>query len=107
MLTALLILIALDYASAIARSVYQSKLSSEMSAKGIAKKFMYFVVIAVSVQIGIVVKAPALADVVVGLYVFTEAVSIVENAAATGLPIPKVLKDALAQLNPDKTTETK
>lgn len=41
---------------------------------------------------------------VTGYYIWTEALSVITNAAALGVPIPDILLKALADLNPGKLT---
>ncbi len=106
MLKALLIMMALDITSGFVRAFVQQKLSSKESFRGVGKKFLILVIVAVAVQAdSLAGTSGILRDAVVVFYSVSEALSIIENAVAAGLPVPEVLKKALAQLNPDKLGE--
>ena len=49
----------------------------------------------------------AIRTAVIFFYVSNEGISIIENAAKIGLPVPKKLIDVLAQLNKDDEEEKK
>ena len=104
-LKALIALVVLDYVTGIIRGVITKTLSSEIGYKGILKKILIFVVIAVAV---ITTKAmaeimPALNDynplreVVIVFYLCNEGISIMENVAEF-LPVPDKLKNFLIQI---------
>ena len=102
-LQTLFIFIGLDIVSGFARAAIQGALSSKESFKGMGKKFLILVAVAVAVQLD---KMAGTGDVLrsatVLFYCMSEGLSIVENLVAAGLPVPEVLKNALAQLNPSK-----
>lgn len=107
---ALLVFVVLDVASGSIRAAVRGQLSSNTAYIGILKKggeliligMAYFVQRMVPDGLGSVPLPQALA----GFYCYVEAVSILENASAVGVPIPQFLKDALAVLSPDKTQTT-
>jgi toxin secretion/phage lysis holin len=102
-MTALVILIALDIVSGWTRAIIQKELTSDASWKGMLKKMLVILAVAVAAQADILVKSDELIrDAVVIFYCATEGLSILENLAAAGLPIPKVLRDALMGLNHKK-----
>ena len=102
-MTALVILISLDIVSGWARAIIQKELSSKVSWNGMLKKLLIFGAVALAAQAdclassGILIKSA-----VVIFYCATEGLSVLENLAAIGLPIPPVLRDALKQLNQKK-----
>jgi phage-related holin len=49
----------------------------------------------------------ALRTVAISYYIANEGFSILENWGALGLPLPKVLKEALAKLRKDEDNESK
>ncbi|GIV73542.1 MAG: hypothetical protein KatS3mg049_2098 [Caldilinea sp.] len=73
------------------------RLSSQVSFRGMAKKALVLLLVGAAAALTPVVGAP-LADAVAGFYVVHEIVSIIENAAVAGLPVPQVLRDALARV---------
>lgn len=104
-LTALVALVVLDYISGVAAAVLEKKLSSEIGAKGIAKKIFIFFIVAVAniVDVNIIGEGNVLKSVTVFFYIANECISLIENAGRLGVPVPKKLLDVLEQLkNKDK-----
>lgn len=98
-LQTLLIFIALDYVSGILKALYQKKLNSEVGVKGIVRKIGYLIIVALANYLDqLLGNSGALYTLVVYFFVANEGISIVENWGAMDLPIPKKLKEALAQL---------
>lgn len=105
MLYTILLFAVLDYITGIVKAVYKKELSSEIGFKGIAKKIMIFIVIAVAYNIQSVTgDAIPLREVVIVFFICNEALSILENAAEF-IAIPQQLKDVLLQLR-DKNADT-
>lgn len=85
-------------------NISTEKLSSETGFKGLLKKIVMFIVIAVSFSIQeLIGNTIPLREVVIMFYICNEALSLLENAAVF-VPIPDKLKDVLIQLR-DKDTE--
>ena len=102
-MTALVILIGLDIASGFTRGYVQRVLSSKESYRGIGKKLLILIAVALAAQLdNLVGDANLLRDAVVVFYCASEGLSIVENLVAAGLPVPEQLRAALAQLNGKK-----
>ena len=80
------------------------KLSSEVGFKGIFKKVIIFSLVAVGhiVDTHIIGEGSVLRTAVIFFYLSNEGISILENAARTGLPIPGKLKAVLEQLREEK-----
>ena len=79
-------------------------MSSETGFKGLLKKIVMFIVIAVAYSIQKLLNdAIALREIVIMFYICNEALSLLENAAMF-IPIPDKLKDVLLQLR-DKEVE--
>lgn len=103
-LKAIILLVVLDYATGIIKGIYLKELSSEVGFRGILKKVMIFIVIALAVVIQrLVGNAIALREIVIMFFACNEALSLLENAAIL-IPIPDKLKEVLTQLR-DKETE--
>ena len=79
----------------------QKRLSSEIGFKGIAKKVTIFLLVAVAnmIDVNIIKTGNAARSAVVFFYISNEGISILENAALIGLPIPQKLKAVLLQIN--------
>ena len=95
----LLIAIVLDYISGMIKAFNTKTLSSSIGFKGILKKVGILVIVMLSVLIDRVTgESGAIRTLVIYYFVANEGLSIVENLAQAGLPIPKVIKDALKAL---------
>lgn len=102
-MTALVILIALDVVTGFLRAFIQQELSSKESFRGIAKKVMIFALLAVACQIDTITGLQGVTrNVVAVFYCASEGLSVVENSIAAGMPAPEFLKEALKQLNERK-----
>lgn len=105
-MTALVVLIVLDVMTGFLRAFIQQELSSKESFRGVAKKLLIFVLIAVAVQVdSITGMAGTTRNVVAVFYCASEGLSILENSVAAGMPVPELLRDALKQLNERKFIE--
>ncbi len=105
LMIALIALIVLDYISGVIAAVVEKKLSSEVGAKGIAKKIFMLLIVAVAniVDINVIGEGHVLKSVTVVFYIANECISLIENAGRLGVPVPKKLLDVLEQLkNRDK-----
>ena len=98
----LTVFIVLDIISGWIRAFIQKELSSEESFRGTAKKVLVYVIVAVAAQADRLTGTTLVRNVVITWYCATEALSIVENSVAAGLPVPEFLRDALKQLNEKK-----
>jgi len=105
-MTTLLVIVALDVVSGFVRAAVQKRLSSKESWQGGLRKLLMFVVIALAAQVDSLIGAePLLRNAVVIFYCVSESLSVLENVAAAGLPVPDVIKDALAQLSSRKAAK--
>ena len=108
LLTALIVFMAIDYVTGLMCAVADKKLSSSIGFKGICKKVLIILLVGVAhiVDLHVVGTGNALRSAVVCFYLSNEGVSLLENAAHLGLPIPEKLKTVLQQLhNRDDNTE--
>ena len=101
LMTALLIFMVLDYITGLMCAIADKKLSSAVGFKGICKKVLILMLVGVAnvVDIHIVGTGSALRSAVICFYLSNEGLSLLENAAHIGLPIPDKMKDVLAQLH--------
>ena len=101
LMIALIVFMALDYITGLMCAIVDKKLSSAVGFKGICKKVLILMLVGVAhiVDLHVVGTGDALRSAVVCFYLSNESVSMLENAAHLGLPIPEKLKSVLAQLH--------
>jgi len=98
-LRALTAAMALDYASGVIAAAMQKKLSSAVGFSGLARKAMVFLIIIMAACLdSLTGQQNVCRTAVIAFYFVNESVSLMENAAKLGLPVPKKLLDALEQL---------
>ena len=100
LMVALIALIILDYISGVIAAAVEKRLSSEVGAKGIAKKMFMLLIVALAniVDINVIGDGHVLKTVTVVFYICNECISLIENAGRIGVPVPKKLLDVLEQL---------
>ena len=100
LMVALIALIILDYISGVIAAAIEKRLSSEVGAKGIAKKIFMLLIVALAniVDINVIGDGHVLKTVTVVFYICNECISLIENAGRIGVPVPKKLLDVLEQL---------
>lgn len=101
----LLILMIMDYVTGIIKGYYKKELSSSTGFLGILKKFGILFVVILAYQLGVLTNQPVVKDMACIFYIVNEGLSILENLAAIGVPIPGFLKDKLKGLNENKDDE--
>lgn len=91
----------IDYLTGVMHAILEKQLSSAVGFKGICKKVLIFVMVGVAhlLDVHILGGVGALRSAVICFYLSNEGVSMLENAARIGLPIPDTLRDVLAQLH--------
>ena len=95
----LMICIIIDYITGILNAWFEKKLNSKIGAKGIIKKMGYILIIVLATQFDRLLGDTGYVRIpTIYLFVANEGLSIVENWAKMGLPIPKKLVEKLAQL---------
>ena len=98
-LRALLTVIVIDYLTGVVGAVVQGNLDSRVGYKGICKKMMMLCVVAMAVQADNVIGTGAvLRGMAVGFYLANDSLSILENAARIGVPVPQGLVNKLEQM---------
>ena len=100
LMIALIALIILDYISGVIAAAVEKRLSSEVGAKGIAKKIFMLLIVALAniVDTSVIGDGHVLKTVTVVFYICNECISLIENAGRIGVPVPKKLLDVLEQL---------
>ena len=106
LLKTIVFLAVVDYITGIIKGIYTKQLSSEIGFKGLLKKIVMFIVIAVAFAIQELIGGTIpLREVVIMFYICNEALSLLENAAVF-VPIPDRLKNVLLQLREKSETDT-
>lgn len=96
LLQVLLAFVLIDYITGLLASGVEGKLSSKVGFKGIAKKVMIFVLVAVGHLVDKAIgDGHMFRDAVTFFYIGNELLSILENAGRTGLPVPDQIKSAV------------
>lgn len=99
LLQVLVIFIVLDYIFGVLTAAHLGELSSKIGFRGIAKKVMILLLVAVAHSIDTVMGDTHLVrDAVIFFYIANELLSIIESAGRVGLPIPDALKKAVDNL---------
>ena len=101
LLYALLAFVVIDYITGIMCAVVDKKLSSEVGFKGIFKKVLIFALVGIGhiLDTRVIGCGSVMRTAVIFFYLSNEGVSLLENAAYLGLPIPQKLKSVLEQLH--------
>lgn len=106
---ALLAFVIIDYITGVMCAVIDKKLSSEVGFKGIFKKVLIFLLVGVAniLDVQVIGTGSVLRTAVIFFYISNEGVSLLENAAHLGLPIPQKVKTVLEQLHERSESEEK
>ena len=111
---ALITFVVVDYITGLMCAVVRRELSSEIGFRGIFRKVLIFMLVGIAHILDALVigTGSVLRTAVICFYLSNEGLSIIENAAELGLPIPAQLKRVLKQLksdssNPKKTSTRK
>lgn len=108
-LYALIAFAVIDYTTGVMCAISDKKLSSEVGFKGICRKVLVFVLVGIGnlVDVYVLGEAGVLRTAVIFFYLSNEGVSLLENSAHLGLPIPQKLKSVLEQLHNRNEKEEK
>lgn len=106
LLIALVMFVVMDYISGVMCAVADKNLSSEIGFKGICRKVLIFILVGIAniLDVHVIGTGSVLRTAIIFFYISNEGVSLLENAARLGLPVPEKLKVVLKQLH-DKTEE--
>ncbi len=103
-LEALLTLMVIDYATGLLAAYINPdlKLDSHKGFRGICKKIVIILLIVLAHELEKATGVPAVQSVVVWFFVGNEGLSIIENSAKAGVPVPEKLRKTLEQLSSEK-----
>ena len=100
-LYALIAFVAIDYITGVMCAINDHTLSSAVGFRGICRKVLIFCMVGIGniLDVNILGEGHVLRTAVIFFYLSNEGVSMLENCAHIGLPIPDKLRDVLAQLH--------
>ena len=100
-LYALLAFVVIDYITGMMCAIADRKLSSEVGFKGICRKVLIFLLVGIAnvLDVNVIGTGSVLRTAVIFFYISNEGVSLLENAAHLGLPVPDKMKAVLEQLH--------
>ena len=101
LLYALIAFVAIDYITGVMCAISDKTLSSEVGFKGICRKVLIFLLVGIGhiVDAQVIGSGGVMRIAVIFFYLSNEGISLIENAAHLGLPIPDKLKAVLEQLH--------
>ena len=87
----------IDYITGIMCAVVDRNLSSEIGFRGIFKKMLIFLLVGIGhiIDTHVIKNGSVIRTAVIFFYLSNEGVSLLENAAYLGLPVPEALKAVL------------
>ena len=101
LLYALIAFVVIDYVTGVMCAISNHTLSSEVGFKGICRKVLIFLLVGIGsiLDAHVIGSGSVLRTAVIFFYISNEGVSILENAARLGLPVPEKIKVVLEQLH--------
>lgn len=100
LLETLVFFLVADYVTGVFCAIYEQTLSSSIGFKGILQKVFILLLVAIAniIDARIIGEDHLFRSAVIFFYMSNEGISIIENAARLGLPIPDKLRDFLIQI---------
>ena len=101
LLYALIAFVAIDYITGVMCAISDKTLSREVGFKGICRKVLIFLLVGIGniIDVQVLGSPGVLRTAVIFFYLSNEGVSLLENAAHLGLPVPDAIKTVLEQLH--------
>lgn len=101
LLYALIAFAVIDYITGVMCAIADKTLSSEVGFKGICRKVLVFLLVGIAnvLDVQVIGTGSVLRTAVIFFYISNEGVSLLENAAHLGLPVPEKIKMVLEQLH--------
>ena len=101
LLYALIAFVAIDYITGVMCAINDHSLSSEVGFRGICRKVLIFLLVGIAniLDVNVIGTGSVLRTAVIFFYISNEGVSLMENAAHLGLPVPEKIKAVLEQLH--------
>ena len=100
LVTVLITCVVVDYITGVLCAIVEKRLSSSIGFKGICQKVMIFCLVGIAnlLDANVLDAGSMLRTAVIFFYCANEGISIVENAARIGLPVPEKLTEVMRQL---------
>lgn len=107
LLIALVVFVAVDYITGVMCAATDKRLSSEVGFKGFCRKVLIFLLVGIAniLDVQVIGNGSILRTAVIFFYISNEGVSLLENAAHLGLPVPEKIKAVLEQLHNKAETD--
>ena len=101
LLYALIAFVVIDYITGVMCAINDKTLSSEVGFRGICRKVLIFLLVGIAniLDVHVIGAGSVLRTAVIFFYISNEGVSLLENAAHLGLPVPQKIKAVLEQLH--------
>ena len=109
LLYALLVFVVIDYITGVMCAINDRTLSSDVGFRGICRKVLIFLLVGIAniLDVQVIGTGSVLRTAVIFFYISNEGVSLLENAAHLGLPVPEKIKIVLEQLHDRSESEEK
>ena len=109
LLYALIAFVVIDYVTGLMCAISDKTLSSEVGFKGICRKVLIFLLVGIGniIDVQVLGSPGVLRTAVIFFYLSNEGVSLLENAAHLGLPVPDAIKTVLEKLHDRAEKEEK
>lgn len=107
LLYALIAFAVIDYITGVMCAINDKTLSSEVGFRGICRKVLIFLLVGIAniLDVQVIGTGSVLRTAVIFFYISNEGVSLLENAAHLGLPVPEKIKSVLEQLHDRSESE--
>lgn len=107
LLYALVAFVVIDYITGVMCAINDETLSSEVGFRGICRKVLIFLLVGIAniLDVQVIGTGSVLRTAVIFFYISNEGVSLLENAAHLGLPVPEKIKTVLEQLHDRSESE--
>lgn len=101
LLFTLLVFVSADYITGVMCAIIDKRLNSKEGFQGICRKVIIFLLVGIAqmIDVNVIATGSVLRSAVIFFYLSNEGLSVLENSAHLGLPIPEKLKDVLEQLH--------
>ena len=101
LLYTLIAFVVIDYLTGVMCAINDHNLSSEVGFRGICRKVLIFLLVGIGhiLDANVIGTGSVLRTAVIFFYISNEGVSLIENAAHLGLPVPEKIKAVLEQLH--------
>ena len=97
-LKVLVLFVVMDYITGLVAAYFDQALNSKVGFRGIAKKIMLFVPVAVAYWLDMLLGQEILRNLAIFFYIANEGLSMIENLGRAGIPFPRQIQGALEQL---------